>query len=57
VIVTPALFSRHRLVLVSEPFLVVGGILQRQDGVISVKANAVQGLPRPRHHVPSHDFG
>jgi error-prone DNA polymerase len=57
VIVTPPIFARHRLVLVSEPYLVVDGIAQRQDGVISVRAIGVQALPALGHHVPSHDFG
>jgi error-prone DNA polymerase len=57
VIVTPGLFARHRLVLVTEPFLLVEGILQRQDGVVSVRADRVVPLPDRRDHVPSHDFG
>ena len=57
VIVTPPLFARHRLALVSEPYLVVEGIAQRQDGVISVRAIRAQGLPVLGHHIPSHDFG
>ena len=40
-----------------EPYLVVDGIAQRQDGVISVRAIRAQGLPALGHHVPSHDFG
>ena len=57
VIVTPPIFARHRLVLVAEPYLLVEGIAQRQDGVISVRAALVRGLPALGHHVPSHDFG
>jgi error-prone DNA polymerase len=57
VIVTPPVFARYRLALVSEPYLVVDGIAQRQDGVISVRAIAVRALPALGHHVPSHDFG
>ena len=57
VIVTPPVFARHRLALVSEPYLVVEGIAQRQDGVISVRAIRAQGLPVLGHHIPSHDFG
>jgi error-prone DNA polymerase len=57
VIVTPPLFERHRLVLVTEPFLLVEGVLQKQDGVVSVKAGRVQGLTPLAHNVPSHDFG
>jgi error-prone DNA polymerase len=57
VIVTPGLFARHRLVLVTEPFLVVEGILQTQDNVVSLRAEHIDALPRRRDHVPSHDFG
>jgi len=57
VIVTPGLFARRRLPLVSEPFLLVEGILQTQDGVVSVRAARVEPLPRLAHVVPSHDFG
>jgi error-prone DNA polymerase len=57
VIVTPPIFARHRLALVSEPYLLVDGIAQRQDGVISVRAIRARGLPALGHHVPSHDFG
>jgi error-prone DNA polymerase len=57
VIVTPPIFARHRLALVSEPYLLVDGIVQRQDGVISVRATRAQGFPALGHHVRSHDFG
>jgi error-prone DNA polymerase len=57
VIVTPGLFARQRLALVAEPFLLVEGILQMQDDVISVRAARVEPLPRPAPPVPSHDFG
>src|SRR5437867_2594890 len=57
VIVTPQLFARHRLTLVAEPFLLVEGILQIQDGVVSVRAQRVRALPAPEYTIPSHDFG
>jgi error-prone DNA polymerase len=44
IIVRPDLFARDRLVIVEEPFLVVDGILQTQDGVTSVRAEQVQRL-------------
>src|SRR5206468_5459770 len=44
VIVTPQLFARHRLPLVAEPFLLVEGILQIQDDVVSVRAQRVSAL-------------
>ncbi len=57
VIVTPQLFARYRVPLVSEPFLLVEGLVQTQDGVVSVRATRVEGLPALGHGVPSHDFG
>ena len=57
VIVTPALFARQRWVLVAEPILLVEGILQMQDEVVSVRAHRVRALAAPAHVVPSHDFG
>jgi error-prone DNA polymerase len=57
VIVTPQLFARQRLPLVAEPFLLVEGILQKQDGVVSIRAGRAEPLPRLAHVVPSHDFG
>src|SRR6185369_5966120 len=44
VIVRPDLFSRDRSTIVEEPFLLVDGILQNQDGVTSVRAEQVLGL-------------
>src|SRR5581483_1688771 len=55
VIVTPDLFDRERYVLVSEPALIIDGILQNLDNVISVKARRIRPLPVAAA-VPSHDF-
>jgi len=57
VIVTPQRFARHRMALVTEPFLLVEGIVQQQDNVVSVRATRVEGLSPLAHNVPSHDFG
>ncbi len=57
VIVRPRLFDRHRLPLVTEPFLLIEGTLQQQDGVVSVRAERVEPLAPLAHTVPSHDFG
>jgi error-prone DNA polymerase len=57
VIVRPKLFERHRLLLVTEPFLLIEGTLQQQDNVVSVRAEQVAPLPALMHNVPSHDFG
>jgi error-prone DNA polymerase len=55
-IVTPDLFQKNRLLLSSEQFLMVEGILQNQDNVISVKAARVLPLPITRAQTTSHDF-
>ncbi|PYO58691.1 MAG: error-prone DNA polymerase [Candidatus Rokuibacteriota bacterium] len=56
VIVRPALFHRHRLALVNEPFLFVEGTLQHQDNVVSVRAERLWPLRHRLTAVPSHDF-
>jgi error-prone DNA polymerase len=56
VIVRPALFDRERADIVHEPFLLVEGTLQHQDGVISVRATRVRPLAPLPARVPSHDF-
>jgi len=55
-IVTPDLFQQNRLLLTSEPFLLVEGILQNQDGVISIKAAGVSSLRITQAQTRSHDF-
>jgi error-prone DNA polymerase len=55
-IVTPDLFVKHRIVLVQEPFLLIEGVLQNQENVISVKARRIQALPAKGASLPSHDF-
>jgi len=56
IIITPDLFDQNRLVLVDEPFLLIEGILQHQDNVISVKARKVQPLSFTVAAAASHDF-
>jgi hypothetical protein len=56
VIVRPALFHRHRLALVNEPFLYVEGTLQHQDNVVSIRAERLWPLRHRLTAVPSHDF-
>jgi error-prone DNA polymerase len=56
IIVRPDLFARDRLVVVEEKFLLVDGILQHQDGVVSVRAEAVQGMTNAAIDFDSHDF-
>jgi error-prone DNA polymerase len=56
VIITPQIFDQNRLVLVDHPFLLIEGILQNQDNVVSVKAKYVQPLSFKVAAAPSHDF-
>jgi error-prone DNA polymerase len=56
VIVTPQLFEKNRLALVDYPFLLIEGVLQHQDNVISVKARRVEPLHLAITDAGSHDF-
>jgi error-prone DNA polymerase len=56
IIITPQLFDKNRLVLVDHPFLLIDGMLQNQDNVVSVKARRVQPLSFKVAAAPSHDF-
>jgi error-prone DNA polymerase len=56
VIITPDLFQQNRLLLATEQFLMIEGILQNQDGVISIKAVRVSPLHITRAQTSSHDF-
>ncbi|HVP42900.1 MAG TPA: OB-fold nucleic acid binding domain-containing protein, partial [Terriglobales bacterium] len=55
-IITPDLFEKNRLLLVSEQFLLVEGVLQNLDRVISVKAERVLPLRITAAETSSHDF-
>jgi error-prone DNA polymerase len=55
-IITPDLFHQNRLLLASERFLAIEGILQNQDNVISVKAERVLPLFVTKAETVSHDF-
>jgi error-prone DNA polymerase len=54
-IVTPQMFDRYKFAVLGEPFLIIDGVLQNQDGVISVKAGRIAGL-RAGAAAESHDF-
>jgi error-prone DNA polymerase len=56
VIITPDLFQQNRLLLVEERFLLVEGILQNIDRVVSVKADRVLALRGTDLDLHSHDF-
>ncbi|HXY13318.1 MAG TPA: error-prone DNA polymerase [Terriglobales bacterium] len=55
-IIHPDLFQQNRLLVSSEQFLMVEGILQNQDNVISVKAERILPLEVTRARTTSHDF-
>jgi error-prone DNA polymerase len=55
-IITPDLFEQNRLLLVGEQFLLVEGVLQNLDNVVSVKAERVLPLDVTRAETSSHDF-
>jgi len=44
IIVRPDLFARDRLIITEEPFLIIDGVLQNQDGVTSVRAEQIRGM-------------
>ena len=56
IIVRPDLFARDRMVILEEQFLVVEGVLQNQDGVTAVRAEAVQGMRGVDVDFEGHDF-
>jgi error-prone DNA polymerase len=55
VIIRPDLFDRSRMTVVRQPFLIVDGVLQHQDGVLSVRAERVEGMSGGAS-VDAHDF-
>jgi error-prone DNA polymerase len=56
VVVPPPLFHRYRLTLVAEPFLLITGVLEHREGVISVRGGRIEPLHHRLQQVPSHDF-
>ncbi|MDR3699084.1 MAG: error-prone DNA polymerase [Candidatus Sulfopaludibacter sp.] len=54
-IVTPDTFDRYKFEVLGERFLLIEGVLQNLDGVISVKASRIAGLPQGAAP-DSHDF-
>jgi error-prone DNA polymerase len=55
-IITPQLFEQDHVVVVNQQFLLIEGRLQKQDNVISVKAERVRALGITRAETVSHDF-
>jgi len=54
-IVTPPVFDRYKFSVLTEPYLVIDGVLQNLDGVISVKAGRIAAL-RASAAAASHNF-
>ncbi len=56
-IVTPPLFHRHRALLSGAAVLWIEGVLQKQDGVMSIRAHRFARIKLDRSALPrSHDF-
>jgi error-prone DNA polymerase len=56
-IVEPELFDANREALVTAPYLLIEGLLQNQQGAISIKLRSVEALDFSSAAVPmSHDF-
>jgi error-prone DNA polymerase len=56
VIITPDIYDRNRMTVVNEKFLLVEGMLQNLENVVSVKAEKVTALRVSEAEVKSHDF-
>jgi DNA polymerase III alpha subunit len=56
IIVTPQLFETNRAALVNYPLLIIEGVLQHQDNVVSVKARRVEPMQVKIESPGSHDF-
>jgi error-prone DNA polymerase len=55
-IIAPDLLQKNRVLLISERFLMVEGILQKQDNVIHIRAEKVAPLRVTQAETMSHDF-
>jgi len=55
-IIAPNLLQKNRVLLISERFLMVEGILQNQDNVIHIRAERVAPLRVTQAETVSHDF-
>jgi error-prone DNA polymerase len=56
VIVEPAIYNANRRLFRDHPFLLIEGVLQNQDGVVSVRAGRIEPLAAPAAAGVSHDF-
>ena len=55
-IIAPDLLQKNRVLLISERFVMIEGILQNQDNVIHIRAEKVAPLRVTRAETVSHDF-
>jgi error-prone DNA polymerase len=55
-IITPDLYDQNRLLVIHERFLLIEGILQNVENVISIKAHHVSRLEVTAAETRSHDF-
>ncbi len=55
-ILRPQVFQENRVMVMSHSFLIADGVLQKQDGVTSVKVKAVRPIEDVRLTMQSHDF-
>ncbi|MGE3345774.1 MAG: error-prone DNA polymerase, partial [Vicinamibacterales bacterium] len=55
-ILTPDIFAAHKRAAVDAPYLLIEGILQNQDGAISVKAERLEALADTAPRPVSRDF-
>jgi error-prone DNA polymerase len=55
IIIRPDLFDRERTAVIRQPFLIIDGVLQHQDGVLSVRAERVEGIDGGAS-IDAHDF-
>jgi error-prone DNA polymerase len=55
-IIAPDLLQKNRVLLISERFLMIEGILQNEDNVIHIRAEKVSPLSITRAETVSHDF-
>jgi error-prone DNA polymerase len=55
-IITPDVFAANKRVIVDEPYVIVEGVLQNQDGAVSVKADRIDALRPEAPAVKAHDF-
>jgi error-prone DNA polymerase len=56
IIVSPAMYENQKAMLVHHPFVIIEGVLQNQEGAISIRAGRAEAFDVNAIPVPSHDF-